>query len=107
RLARAAGASLLVGPTPTRARAPVRLPRMSLQPSRRYLAKVARRLALAAGAVFVGCCDRGRNAAARGEVADHGQSPGTAGGDQIVEDLIGHRFVENALLPEIDEVVLQ
>src|SRR5688572_24987192 len=47
------------------------------------------------------------DAAADGEIADDGHSPRRAGGDEVVENLVGHRFVEDAAVAELDEVVLQ
>src|SRR4029450_7192889 len=41
------------------------------------------------------------------EVADDRHALRGAHGDQIVEDLVGHRFVEDALVPEVEQVVLQ
>ena len=32
---------------------------------------------------------------------------GRAGGDQVVEDLVGHGLVEDALVAELEQVVLQ
>ena len=49
----------------------------------------------------------GGDAAARGEVADHRHPPRRAGGHQVVEDLVGRRLVEDALVAELEQVVLQ
>ena len=49
----------------------------------------------------------GRDAAARGEVADHRHAPRLARGDEVVEDLVGRRLVEDALVAIAEQVVLQ
>ena len=41
------------------------------------------------------------------EVADDGHAARLAGGDEIVEDLVGDRFVEDAAVAELDDVVLE
>ena len=51
--------------------------------------------------------DRGGDAAARGEVADHGHPPGPAGRHQVVEDAVGRGLVEDPLVAEPQQVVLQ
>src|SRR5262249_7523440 len=42
-----------------------------------------------------------------GEVAEHGHPARVNRSHQVVEDLVGHRLVEDALVPEFNEVVLQ
>src|SRR6516225_2977058 len=51
--------------------------------------------------------DRGLDAAADREVARDGHSARVDRGHQVIEDLIGHVFVEDAAIPEFDHVVLQ
>ena len=51
--------------------------------------------------------NRGMNAAAHVEVADHGHLARPAGGCQIVENLVDHRFVERALVAIRPEVKFQ
>ncbi len=45
------------------------------------------------------------DAAAGREIADHGHALRGAHGDQIVEDLVRDRLVEDALVPEVEQVV--
>src|SRR5262249_42570683 len=56
---------------------------------------------------FIRRRDRRQDAAARGEVADDRHAPRGAGGDEIVEDLVGDRLVEDALVAELEKIVLQ
>ena len=49
----------------------------------------------------------GLDAAAHREVADDRHAPRLTGGDKIVENLIRHVFVENALVAELDKVVFE
>src|SRR5687767_9957247 len=51
--------------------------------------------------------DRRRDPAADGEIADHRHPPGPAGRDEVVEDLVGDRLVEDPLVAEFDHVVLE
>src|SRR4051794_34699464 len=51
--------------------------------------------------------DDGLDPAANAEVTDDGHPAGRAGGDEIVEDLVGDRLVEDPAVAELDEVVLQ
>ena len=50
--------------------------------------------------------DPGGDAAAGREVALDGHPPRLAGGDQVVEDLVGRRFVEDAAVAVLEEVAL-
>src|SRR5688500_3683630 len=59
------------------------------------------------GSALVRGGDDGLDAAADGEVADDGHAPRLAGGDQVVENLIGDRLVEHAAVAEVDHVVLE
>ena len=56
--------------------------------------------------IVSGCDDR-LDAAAHRKVADDGHAPRLAGGNQVVEDLVGHVLVEDAPVAELDEVILQ
>src|SRR5436190_12657828 len=47
------------------------------------------------------------NAAARREIAHDGHPPRGAGGDQVVENLVGDGLVEDALVAEVHQVILQ
>jgi hypothetical protein len=47
------------------------------------------------------------NAAADGEIAHHRHPARAARTDKIVENLVGDVFVENALVPEFDQVIFQ
>ena len=49
----------------------------------------------------------GLDAAAHGEVTDDRHPPRLTGGDEIVENLIRHVFVENALVAELNKVVFE
>src|SRR5688572_29636942 len=51
--------------------------------------------------------DLGFDAAPDGKIADHSHSTRLAGGHEIIEDLVGDIFVENALVAELDQVVLK
>src|SRR5688572_32148020 len=62
-------------------------------------------IALLAG--LVGRGDHRLDSAAHGEVADDGHAPGLASGDEVVEDLVGDRLVEDAAVSELDHVVLE
>src|ERR671913_2528573 len=55
----------------------------------------------------IGCRDRRSYAASCREVADHGHPERLAGGDEIVEDLVGQRFVEHALIAKFEQVILE
>src|SRR6476660_4859993 len=55
----------------------------------------------------VGGRDEGLDAAANREIADHRHAPRVDRVDQIVEDLVGDRFVKDALVAEFDQIVLQ
>src|SRR5215471_5135379 len=50
---------------------------------------------------------RGLDAAADGEIADHGHAARLEEGDQIVQDLVGDALVEDAAVAELDHVVLE
>ena len=58
-------------------------------------------------ATGIGRGDDGLHAAANGEIANDRHAPRRAGGDEVVEDLVRHRFVEDAAVAELDHVVLQ
>ena len=45
--------------------------------------------------------------AAGGEIAHHGHPPRRAGGDQIVEDLVGGGLVEDSAIAELNQVILE
>ena len=49
----------------------------------------------------------GRDAAACRKRADHGDPPRLAGRDQVIEDLISDRLVEDAAVAEVDQLILQ
>jgi hypothetical protein len=49
----------------------------------------------------------GLDAAANRKVADDGHPARLAGGDEVVENLIRHVFVENAFVAELDKVVFE
>ncbi len=51
--------------------------------------------------------DGGRDAATGGEGAGDAHAPRRAGGHQVVEDLVGGRFVEDAAVAVGQQVVLQ
>ena len=81
-----------------------------LDVARREGVQIERVLDRASGAVTargIGRGDDRLDAAADREVADDRHAAGLAGGDQVVEDLVGHRLVEDAAVAELDQVVLQ
>src|SRR5262245_36798010 len=47
------------------------------------------------------------DATADREIADDGHAPRLNGADQVVEDLVGDVLVEDAAVPEFDQVVLE
>src|SRR5687767_6470306 len=49
----------------------------------------------------------GRDAAARGEIADHGHAARRAGLDQVVKNLVGDRLIENSLVTELEQIVFE
>ena len=57
--------------------------------------------------LFVPDSDLGLDAAANRKIADDRHATRLAGGDEIVEDLIRDIFVENALIAELDQIVLE
>src|SRR5215471_10521705 len=59
------------------------------------------------GICLVRCRDDRLDAAAYGKVAHDSHASRLTDGDKIVQDLVGHRFVEDAAISEFDHVVLQ
>src|SRR5688572_28964927 len=55
----------------------------------------------------IGRGDDGLHAATNGKIAHDRHAPRRAGGNQIVEDLVRHRFEEDAPVAELEHVVLQ
>src|SRR5690606_26669709 len=51
--------------------------------------------------------DRRGDAAACREGARDGHTPGGAGADEVVEDLVGDGLVEDALVPELEHVIIE
>src|SRR3954462_10104557 len=51
--------------------------------------------------------DRRADAATNRELAEDGHPARSAGADQIVEDLVGDRLVEDAFVAKIDQVVFE
>src|SRR5918993_3296212 len=59
------------------------------------------------GGRIVDGSDRGRDPATDGEVAGHGHPLRPARIDEVIEDLIGDRLVEDSLVAELHHVILQ
>ena len=57
--------------------------------------------------LLVGGRDRRRNPPSCREITYHRHSLRCTDRDEIVEDLVGHRFIENAAVAEVDHVVLE
>jgi len=76
----------------------------SLRPSRALRLNVWSFLKLL---FLIGGGDDGLHPAPHGKIAHHGHAARLNGGDQIVEDLVGDVFVENAAVSEFNEVVLE
>ncbi len=75
--------------------------------SMKYLSpEVLRRIRPFAGRV-VDSGDRRCDPPAHREISDHRHPSWVAGRNEIVEDLIGRRFVKNPAVPVLDEIVFQ